>query len=99
MKRVLPSLTNSAIPPTLSSIGTFGSTCDMQKTSSVSIPRFFKLCSPELLALAGEERVAADQDCARMQLDQGGEVGPDPTTVIRQKTVATGPHAARQFAG
>jgi hypothetical protein len=31
----------------------------------------------ELLALAGEERVAADQDCARMQLDQGGEVGVD----------------------
>ena len=31
MKRVLPSLTSSAIPPTLSSIGTFGSTRDMQK--------------------------------------------------------------------
>src|SRR6516165_11032455 len=45
MKRVLPSLTSSAIPPTLSSIGTFGSTRDRQNTSSVSIPRFFKLCS------------------------------------------------------
>ena len=33
MKRVLPSLTSSAIPPTLSSIGTLGSTRDMQKTS------------------------------------------------------------------
>jgi hypothetical protein len=40
-----PSLTSSAIPPTLSWTGTFGSTRDMQKTSSVSIPRFFKLCS------------------------------------------------------
>ena len=28
-------------------------------------------------ALAGEERVAADQDCARMQLDQGSEGGVD----------------------
>src|SRR5438477_5380892 len=45
MKRVLPSLTSAAIPPTLSSIGTLGSTRDMQKTSSVSISRFFKLCS------------------------------------------------------
>src|SRR5437763_14664772 len=45
MNRVLPSLTSSAIPPTLSSIGTFGSTRDMQKTSSASTPRFLKLCS------------------------------------------------------
>jgi trehalose/maltose hydrolase-like predicted phosphorylase len=30
--------------PDASSIGTFGSTRDMQKTSSVSIPRFYKLC-------------------------------------------------------
>jgi hypothetical protein len=47
MKRVLPSLTGSATPPTLSSTGMFGATRDMQKTSSVSIPRFLRL-SPQV---------------------------------------------------
>jgi hypothetical protein len=42
---ILPSPTSSAIPPTLSSTGTFGSTRDMQKTSSASMAKFFKLCS------------------------------------------------------
>jgi hypothetical protein len=56
MKRVLPFFTNSAIPPTLSSIGTFGSTRDMQKMSSASMPRFFKLL---LAGLAQIARIAS----------------------------------------
>src|SRR5215813_4465839 len=61
MKRVLPSLTSSAIPSTLSSTGTFGSTRDMQKTSRVSMPRFFKLCSQvwQITRIAAAHRVGA----------------------------------------
>jgi hypothetical protein len=63
MKRVLPSLTSSAIAPTLSSMGTVGSTRDVQKTSSVSIDDAFETIAwlafafrPETKSFTGRDR-------------------------------------------
>src|ERR1700720_2183345 len=80
MKRILPSLTSSAIPATLSSIGTFGSTRDMQKTSSVSIPRFFKLCdrAADQIAIQTIGQVAAIEPVGPLPQVAREMLGADP---------------------